>query len=138
MSVKIRTVVGSDKCGCIVCPNCGAHELLNCHLKAVLPVEKWRWQIRPFKVDDWSHCLVCSCWFNLEGKIQGNRKVPLAAVTFSEAREYVKSNFPKASKRAKLCKFVEICQRYCLAMEHWSDQLSDEQVDLMVQGYELV
>lgn len=136
MIVKVHA--GSGKCGCIVCPNCGAHELLNCQFKDVLSAEKWRWQIRPFKVDNWSHCLVCGCWFNLEGKVQGNRKVPSATVIFSKAREYVKSNFSEASNRTKLRKFVEICRAYQLTMEHWSDQLSDEQVNLMVQGYELV
>lgn len=41
------------------CPYCGALEVNNCRL----PIDEWRWQIRPFKVDNDSHCTVCDRWF---------------------------------------------------------------------------
>ncbi|RKY40185.1 MAG: hypothetical protein DRP85_09070 [Candidatus Makaraimicrobium thalassicum] len=68
---RIYVVSGSKKphgpnCGCLVCPNCGASEVDDCRK----PVDEWKFQIKAFKVDDWSHCLVCGCWFDLEGNIE--------------------------------------------------------------------
>jgi len=47
-------------CRCIICPNCGAHELVDC---AEIDVDKWGYQIKAFKVDNHSHCLKCDTWF---------------------------------------------------------------------------
>lgn len=52
------------------CPRCGSPEVVD----NTLPVMQWTFNIRAFRVDDWSECLVCKkngireCWFNLEGK----------------------------------------------------------------------
>jgi len=52
--------INKEGCNCLICPNCGAHEVENCQEK---DVSKWRFQIRAFKVDDKSHCLKCDTWF---------------------------------------------------------------------------
>jgi hypothetical protein len=46
-------------CTCMVCPYCGAAEIKDCSL----PTEQWYWQIRAYKVDNYSHCTVCGKWF---------------------------------------------------------------------------
>jgi len=136
--MKVCVHVGSDKCGCITCPNCGAHELLNCHLIGSIPSDNLRWQIRPFKVDNWSHCMICGCWFNSKGEIDGNRNVPLAYIAFSEARERVKESMSRASAKEKMNAFVSICRNYGLKMENWSEEFDEKQIDIMAQGYGLV
>jgi len=57
-------------CRCIICPNCDAHEIKDCENQDKIPIEEWHWQIKPFKVDDWSHCLKCDKWFNIAGEIE--------------------------------------------------------------------
>ena len=47
-------------CQCLICPNCGAHELENC---SETDIDKWRFQIKAFRVDNSSHCLKCDTWF---------------------------------------------------------------------------
>jgi hypothetical protein len=37
------------------CPTCGAQEIAN----PEAAVTDWRWNIKPFRVDHWSKCLVC-------------------------------------------------------------------------------
>lgn len=54
--------------GDITCPNCGATELTP--ESAGKPVSEWQFQIKAFRVDDWSHCLKCDCWFDLAGNVQ--------------------------------------------------------------------
>ncbi len=56
----------------IVCPKCGATELSSD--SAGKPASEWKLQIKAFRVDDWSHCLMCDCWFNLAGAIEGEKK----------------------------------------------------------------
>ncbi len=52
------------------CPRCGSPEVVD----DTLPVDQWRFNIRAFRVDDWSECLVCKangerkCWFNRKGE----------------------------------------------------------------------
>lgn len=52
------------------CPRCGSPEVQD----DTLPVDEWVFNIRAFRVDDWSECLVCKrngeerCWFNLKGE----------------------------------------------------------------------
>lgn len=55
----------------LTCPNCGAPEVED----RTLPVEQWRFNIRAFRVDDWSECRKCGCWFDQAGNIepQGTR-----------------------------------------------------------------
>jgi len=69
MEVKIKVHEPKTSCGCMVCPNCGAHELQVCNPPPE-NVHDWRFDIKGFKVDDWSHCLKCNCWFNPEGKVE--------------------------------------------------------------------
>jgi hypothetical protein len=47
-------------CQCLICPLCGAHELKNC---GEPDVDKWLFQIRAFRVDNFSECLACKSWF---------------------------------------------------------------------------
>ena len=54
--------------GSMTCPNCGAKECVA--LPEDMPEEKKKsyglgmfWCIRAFKVDDYSHCIVCDQWF---------------------------------------------------------------------------
>lgn len=51
-------VHGPD-CHCMVCPHCGATEVDDCRK----PVDEWKSQIKPFRVDDQSHCMMCDRWF---------------------------------------------------------------------------
>lgn len=57
--------------GQLCCPRCGATEVKD----NTLPIDQWVWQIKAFRVDDWSKCLVCAdagikeCWFNLKGEL---------------------------------------------------------------------
>lgn len=53
-------------CMCLICPNCGAHELQNCDEELTL---NSLWNIKAYKVDDCSHCLKCKCWFDTKGNI---------------------------------------------------------------------
>lgn len=52
------------------CPRCKSPEVVD----NTLPVDEWVFNIRAFRVDDWSECLVCKrngeerCWFNLNGE----------------------------------------------------------------------
>jgi hypothetical protein len=46
-------------CHCMVCPNCNATEVDDCRK----PVDDWKWQIKPFRVDNFSHCMICNAWF---------------------------------------------------------------------------
>lgn len=68
--MKVRVVSGPEKCRCIICPNCGAHEIDH-DWKPQTEEEKriyifgHRFNIRAFKVDNWSHCLKCDKWFLL-------------------------------------------------------------------------
>lgn len=50
----------------LTCPKCGAKEIED----NSLPVDEWVFNIRAFRVDDWSNCNKCGCWFNKEGKIE--------------------------------------------------------------------
>lgn len=54
--ITIHVVSGTEKphgpnCGCLMCPNCGAPEVDDCRK----PVDEWKWNIKAFRVDDWSH-----------------------------------------------------------------------------------
>ena len=49
----------------LTCANCGAPEVED----ETLPVDQWRFNIRAFRVDDWSECRKCGCWFDLQGNI---------------------------------------------------------------------
>lgn len=55
-------------CCCMICPNCGAHEIEDCQNNKDLT--KAKWNIGGYKVDDWSHCYKCGVWFNDAGQIQ--------------------------------------------------------------------
>ncbi len=64
--MKVRVVEGAGgrhgpDCKCMICPFCGATEVDDCRK----PHDQWVWQIRPFRVDDASHCLKCDQWFTL-------------------------------------------------------------------------
>src|SRR5690606_20601686 len=61
------TVVVVDS---VTCPNCGAPEVAN----GDAPVAEWRFNIRAFRVDDWSECVKCGCWFDLAGNIEAPPK----------------------------------------------------------------
>jgi len=62
-------------CNCMICPNCGAHEIDNCENQDKINVREWKWNIKPFKVNNDSHCLKCDCWFDINGKIvEGGKK----------------------------------------------------------------
>lgn len=50
----------------LTCANCGAPEVED----NTLPVEAWTFNIRAFRVDDWSECRRCGVWFNLAGDIE--------------------------------------------------------------------
>lgn len=50
----------------VACANCGAPEVAN----PDAPVSEWRFNIRAYRVDDWSECRVCGAWFNMEGRVQ--------------------------------------------------------------------
>ncbi len=130
--MKIRVNKGPFECECIICPNCQAHELLNCHI----PSDEHRWQIRPFKVDNWSHCLICGCWFNLQGVFEG-KPAPYAYSVFSNAREHV-TRLNLSSNQEKMSAFVKICRENGLKMENWSEKFDEKQVDIMARGYGLV
>ena len=67
--MKVSVYIRSTKCGCMICPNCKAHEIKDCGNMKDTSLD-WEWQIRPFKVDNWSHCLKCNCWFDSNGKIE--------------------------------------------------------------------
>lgn len=78
IQIKIITPI-NEGCTCLICPNCGAHEVDH-DWKPTTEEEKktyifgCRFNIRAFKVDDWSHCLQCDCWFDLKGNIEGGKK----------------------------------------------------------------
>lgn len=52
------------------CPRCKSPEVVD----NTLSVDAWVFNIRAFRVDDWSECLVCKrngiadCWFNRKGE----------------------------------------------------------------------
>lgn len=50
----------------LTCSNCGAPEVEN----PEAPVLERRFNIRAFRVDDWSECRKCGCWFNLAGDVE--------------------------------------------------------------------
>ena len=50
-------------CGCIICPNCMAHELSECD-----NIDS-KWQIKGYRVDDWSKCSECNHWFDDYGEV---------------------------------------------------------------------
>lgn len=66
-----ETITATVHTGPLCCPRCSAREVQD----DTLPVDQWVWNIRPFRVDDWSECLVCKangiaeCWFNLKGEV---------------------------------------------------------------------
>ena len=75
-TTTLRVITPHNDCGCscIICPNCGAHELDH-KWKPKTQEEKenypmGKWNIRAFKVDNWSHCLECDCWFDMDGNIE--------------------------------------------------------------------
>lgn len=57
-------------CICMICPNCGAHEIEDCQNIKDNDLIHAKWNISGYKVDDWSHCHKCNCWFNDAGLIQ--------------------------------------------------------------------
>lgn len=60
-NIQIKIVTPINKtCNCLICPYCGAHELVDCTEK---DVNKWRFNIRAFRVDNYSHCIKCNRWF---------------------------------------------------------------------------
>jgi len=62
--VKIVVVESDTPCGCLICPHCGAHELVDCHKKDEPGFwDNVRFNIKAFRVDNQSHCLVCDSWF---------------------------------------------------------------------------
>jgi len=58
--ITIKVLPGVD------CPNCGAVEAYE---DATSPTGM-RFNVRAFRVDDWSHCLKCDCWFDMNGNIE--------------------------------------------------------------------
>lgn len=44
------------------CPDCGAYEVYKPYSDPE-DVSKWVWGIKPYRVDDASHCLNCDGWF---------------------------------------------------------------------------
>ena len=69
--MNIVIVKPDTECGCLICPNCGAHEIDH-DFEPTTEEEKknypmGKWNIRAFKVDETSHCLKCNCWFDLDG-----------------------------------------------------------------------
>lgn len=68
--IKIVIVKPNTPCGCLICPNCGAHEVDH-DWKPQTEEEKktyifgCRFNIRAFKVDNSSHCLKCDKWFEV-------------------------------------------------------------------------
>lgn len=54
----------------LICPRCGSTEVVD----STLPIDNWTFNIRAFRVDDYSECLVCKrnghadCWFNRAGE----------------------------------------------------------------------
>ena len=72
--MDIVIVKGKEECSCLICPNCGAHEIdhdwkpTTEKEKIMYPMGKFN--IKAFKVDNESHCLKCECWFDLEGNIR--------------------------------------------------------------------
>jgi len=61
--MELHIIKPKTACGCLICPNCGQHEV-NCEEADIV---KKRFYIRAFKVDNDSHCLNCGAWFNLKG-----------------------------------------------------------------------
>lgn len=57
--VNFETKPHKPDCACMVCPTCGATEIADCSK----PIDEWKWQIRPFRMDEMSHCLMCNNWF---------------------------------------------------------------------------
>ena len=52
-----------EDCCCLICPNCGAHEVAEFRKgKKGNPVPNL-FNIRAFRVDDSSECLSCGSWF---------------------------------------------------------------------------
>lgn len=61
-------------CNGLVCPYCGAPEVV--HPESACPecggllnkgkILEGKWNIKPFKVDDYSHCLRCDKWFKTD------------------------------------------------------------------------
>lgn len=64
---KITIVVNTEP---LCCPRCKSGEVAN----PDSPVDAWVFNIRAFRVDDWSECIVCkragvrACWFNRAGE----------------------------------------------------------------------
>jgi hypothetical protein len=54
----------------LTCANCGAPEVES----PESPDQPLRFNIRAFRVDDWSECRKCGCWFNLAGDIDLPKK----------------------------------------------------------------
>lgn len=60
---KTQTYLQSKSgCGCVICPNCSAHEVEVCD-----DLDS-KWWISAHKVDDWSKCYKCRHWFNDYGE----------------------------------------------------------------------
>jgi hypothetical protein len=68
--MKITIVEG------LTCPNCAAREVED----NTLPVAEWVFNIRAFRVDDWSECRRCGVWFDMDGYID-NPEDPARAVS---------------------------------------------------------
>lgn len=53
----------------LCCPRCGAKEVKD----NTLPIDQWVFQIKAYRVDNWSKCLICEaagindCWFDDDG-----------------------------------------------------------------------
>ena len=66
----ITIIVGGD----IFCPCCGTAEVED----NTLPVNQWKWNIRPNKVENngiwWSQCLLCNVWFGSDGHVDITEK----------------------------------------------------------------
>ncbi len=57
------TIIVTDS---LTCANCGAPEVEN----PEAPVAERRFNIRAYRVDDWSECRKCGCWFDMAGNIE--------------------------------------------------------------------
>lgn len=77
--MEMRIIIPKTSCGCLICPNCGQHEV-NCKEQNQ---DKRRFFIKAFKVDDSSHCLNCNSWFDSKGNFIRNSKqiiIPYAII----------------------------------------------------------
>jgi len=73
----------------------------------------------------------------MDGKVQGNRSVPIASLVFSKARDVVKRSVPDADNLTKMNVFVSVCRVHNLKMENWAGKFDKKQIDIMAKGYGL-